>query len=455
MYKPVIAIVGRPNVGKSTFFNRVLGSRTAIVDEFAGSTRDRIYRDGDWAGHDFLLIDTGGLVADPDEPLASEIAEQVRLACDEADVIVFIVDGKAGLTGQDQDIANQLRRVKKPILLAVNKIDDPKQTVNTSEFFQLGLGEPMALSAMRGTGDVGDLLDKIVSFFPKKAKQKIEEEEIETNHEEAEKELKAFSIAIVGKPNVGKSSIVNFLCGSQRCIVTPEAGTTRDAIDTTIRYKGKDITLIDTAGIRRKSKVSYGVEAFSVVRSLSALSRADVVAMVLDANEGVSDQDQKIARKIEEAGKPCVVVLNKWDLIENRSSSSMKEFQEELDRELPHLRFAETVFSSAQTKQRVAKIMEAAERALLEGRRRISTSLVNQVINEAVALVPPPASKRGKRLRIYYSSQVSTLPPTFVLFANDAKLLTSSYRTYLERKIREAFGFKGTPIIVALRSKER
>jgi GTP-binding protein len=454
MYKPVIAIVGRPNVGKSTFFNRVIGSRTAIVDEFAGSTRDRIYRDGDWAGHDFLLIDTGGLVADPDEPLASEIAAQVRLACDEADVIVFIVDGKAGLTGQDQDIANQLRRVKKPILVAVNKIDDPKQTVNTHEFYQLGLGEPMALSAMRGTGDVGDLLDKIVSFFPKKSKPNIEEGE-DGEVSEEEKELKAFSIAIVGKPNVGKSSIVNFLCGSQRCIVTPEAGTTRDAIDTTIRYKGKDITLIDTAGIRRKSKVSYGVEAFSVVRSLSALSRADVVAIVLDANEGVSDQDQKIARKIEEAGKPCVVVLNKWDLVENRSSSSMKEYQEELDRELPHLKFAEVVFSSAQTKQRVAKIMEAAERALLQGRRRISTSLVNQVINEAVALVPPPASKRGKRLRIYYSSQVSTSPPTFLLFSNDAKLLTPSYRTYIERKIREAFGFAGTPIVVALRSKER
>lgn len=460
MAKNVVAIVGRPNVGKSTFFNRCIGRRHAIVDDRPGVTRDRLYIETDWSGHDFVLVDTGGIITETEEPMAAHVRDQVMLAIDEADVIVFMVDGKEGPTGQDEDVANLLRRSKKPIILAVNKIDRPAEQINVPEFHALGLGEPYALSAARGTGGVGDLLDLIVQNFTKgtKATKKSKKDfDIEEQPEESEEDLKTkpFSIAIVGKPNVGKSSILNVLCGADRTIVSDVPGTTRDAIDTPIKVHGREITLIDTAGIRRKSKVDYGIEGFSVVRSIRAIDHADVTVHVIDASEPITDQDQKIAAKIEEAGRGVVLVFNKWDLIENKSSTTMNKMLAEVKAEMRHIAYAEVLFTSALTKLRVGKVIEAAERAYSETHRRISTNLVNQVVSEAVALVPPPASKRGKRLKVYYATQVSTAPPTFILFVNDEKLLGANYKVYLERKIREAFGFTGTPIRITARPKKR
>lgn len=453
MAKSIVAIVGRPNVGKSTFFNRCVGARDAIVYDMPGVTRDRIYRDCDWSGHEFLLVDTGGIVPDATEELTAQVLDQVNYAINEADVIIFVVDGKNGLNGADEEVANILRRTKKPIVLAVNKIDEPHEEPNLLEFYKLGLGEPMALSAMRGSGGVGDVLDKVVAELP-------EETRVANNGDSAagdegeEEEPNGYAVAIVGRPNVGKSSLVNALSNTRRTIVTPIPGTTRDAIDTVITYDTKEVTLIDTAGIRRKSKVDYGVEAFSVVRSLKAIDRSDVAVLMLDATQTISDQDQKIAAKIEDAGKAAVIVMNKWDLIENKSSKLMNELTEEIYRSLPHLKFAEIVFTSALTKQRLPKILEAAERAWKESRRRIKTALVNQVINEAQTLTPAPSASRGRRLRVYYTTQVSVAPPSFALFVNDGKLLTNQYRVYLERKIREAFGFKGTPIRLMTRAKK-
>ncbi len=458
MSRPVVAIVGRPNVGKSTFFNRCVGGRHAIVDDSPGVTRDRIYYETDWSGHDFLLIDTGGIIPNSSESMHEQIEDQVRQAVDEADVIVFMVDGKAGLAGGDQDVANMLRRTKKPIVLAVNKIDTPNEEQNILEFYGLGIGDPQPLSAMRGTGAVGDLLDKIIEHFPEENKKSEYIKDIfNVDGLEGQQEAdpsQPTAIAVVGRPNVGKSSLINVLCGKARSIVSAEPGTTRDAIDTIIKHEGRELRLIDTAGIRRKSKVDYGVEAFSVVRSLKAIDRADVVVLILDASQPIADQDQKIAAKIEEAGKAVLIVLNKWDLIEDRSSGGMKKFLDEVHTELRHLSYADVVFTSAMTKQRVFKIIEAAERAKAETSRRIGTGLVNQVIAEAVALVPPPSSKRGKRLKIYYTTQVSTSPPTFILFVNDDKLASRNYELYLERKLREAFGFKGTPIRIFMRAKK-
>jgi GTP-binding protein len=459
MAKNVVAIVGRPNVGKSTFFNRCIGRRHAIVDDRPGVTRDRLYIETDWSGHDFVLVDTGGIITETEEPMAANVRDQVMLAIDEADVIVFMVDGKEGPTGQDEDVANLLRRSKKPIILAVNKIDRPNELINVPEFHALGLGEPHALSAARGTGGVGDLLDLVVEKFPKGSKkEKAAKKQFDENDEDAEEvdvSTEPFSIAIVGKPNVGKSSILNVLCGKERTIVSSVPGTTRDAIDTPIKFHGRDITLIDTAGIRRKSRVDYGIEGFSVVRSIRAIDHADVTVHVIDASDTISDQDQKIAAKIEEAGRGVVLVFNKWDLIENKSSTTMNKMLAEVKAEMRHVAYAEVVFASALNKIRVSKIVEAAERAYAQTHRRISTNLVNQVISEAVALVPPPASKRGKRLKVYYATQVSTAPPTFVLFVNDEKLFGPNYRVYLERKLREAFGFTGSPIRIAARPKKR
>lgn len=446
MPKPVVAIVGRPNVGKSTFFNRCVGSREAIVHDSPGVTRDRLYRDCDWSGRAFLLIDTGGVMPDSDE-MSRQVRDQVKEAVDEADVVVFLVDGKEGLTGSDEDVANMLRRTKKPIILAVNKIDDTKHEANMLEFYQLGLGEPMGLSALRGTGGVGDLLDRVIELFPEGAGMR--------NGEVEDEERLDFSVAIVGRPNVGKSSIVNAITGRRRSIVGDKPGTTRDALDTTFSFQDREVTLIDTAGIRRKSKVDYGVEAFSVVRAIKAIDRADVVILVLDANQEIADQDQKIAQKILDAGKAAVVVFNKWDLVSNKSSRLMNEYLERVTMDLPHLKFVEAVFTSADTGQRVTKILEAAARAFDETRRRVPTAVLNQVLAESQILTPPAASKRGKRLRIYYGTQVSVCPPTFALFVNDVKIAPSNYMVYLERKIRESFGFRGAPIRLLLRPKKR
>jgi GTP-binding protein len=388
--------------------------------------------------------------------MAAQVADQVALAVQEADVIVFMVDAKTGLHGADRDVANMLRRTKKPIILAVNKIDEPHEESNMHEFYELGLGEPHPLSAMRGSGGVGDILDAVVQAFPPDSKadsngahgDDVEEEE------QQDPDQQNFSVAIVGRPNVGKSSLVNAISNTRRTIVTPIPGTTRDAIDTVISYGHREVTLIDTAGIRRKSKVDYGGEAFSVVRSLKAIERADVAVLMVDATQEIADQDQKIAAKIDDAGKAAVIVMNKWDLVENKSSKLMNEMIAEAHRVLPHLKYAEVVFTSALTKQRLPKILEAAERAFKESRRRIQTGLLNQVINEAQTITPPPAGSRGRRFRIYYATQVSVAPPTFVLFVNDGKLLNQNYKVYLERKIREAFGFAGTPIRLIMRAKE-
>jgi GTP-binding protein len=457
MAEPVVAIVGRPNVGKSTFFNRCIGDRHAIVDDRPGVTRDRIYRKADWAGRNFLLIDTGGIVPDGSETINKEVLIQAKLAIEEADVIVFLVDGKAGLNGADEDVANILRRSRKPVILAVNKVDTPKEEANALEFYKLGLGEPFSLSAMRGSGGVGDVLDKIVEAFPAWSvpKTKAEQEEnLEEGNTENIDPQAPISVAFVGKPNVGKSSMINVLCGTTRTIVADEPGTTRDAIDTTISSHGQEYTIIDTAGIRRKSRVEYGIEAFSVARSLRAITRSDVAVLMLDAAEEITDQDKKIAHKIVEAGKAAVIVYNKWDIIEEKSSRMMNEIIERTHADLRELSFAEVLFTSAKTKQRPSKILSAVKNAREQSIRRISTALLNQIVNESAVLVPPPASKRGKRLRIYYSTQVSVSPPTFVLFANDNKLLTKSYEIYLERKLREAFGFQGTPIRLIVRAKQ-
>ncbi len=448
MSRSVVAIVGRPNVGKSTLFNRCVGQRAAIVDDSPGVTRDRIYQDTDWSGRSFLLVDTGGFMPSSKEEIHSLVAQQAELAIEEADVIIFLVDGKSGLSGVDEEVANILRRTDKPVIVAVNKIDQPHEEPGALEFYKLGLGDPVSLSAMRGTGGVGDLLDIVISHLP-------EDREPERDGEDEDPATAPFSLAVVGRPNVGKSSLINVLCGAPRAIVSPTPGTTRDALDTDIDFHGRKITIIDTAGIRRKSKVDYGIEAFAVVRALRALNRADVVVLMLDASQSISEQDQRIASKIDEAGKAVVVVLNKWDLVEDRSSSSMNKFIENVRYEFRQIAYAEIVFVSALTKQRLPKILEAAARAFEQNRKRVSTNLVNQVINEATALTPPPSSKRGRRLRISYSTQAAVAPPTFVLFANDPKLLVDTYRVYLERKIREAFGFAGSAIRIILRAKSK
>ncbi|HEY9777283.1 MAG TPA: ribosome biogenesis GTPase Der [Planktothrix sp.] len=449
MARHVVAIVGRPNVGKSTFFNRCVGAKQAIVDDSPGVTRDRLYRETDWNGETFLLVDTGGVIPNAGEAISEQVFDQVNLAVNEADVIVFMVDGKSGLHGSDETVANLLRRTKKPIVLAVNKIDTPAEELNASEFYSLGLGDPMTLSAMRGTGGVGDLLDKIVTILREGTNgAKAKEPDVEGE------EVQPLNVAIIGRPNVGKSSILNQLAGTKRMIVSDQPGTTRDAIDWTIKHKGREITLIDTAGIRRKSKVDYGIEAFAVVRSIRAIERADVSVLVLDGTQEISDQDQKIGAKIAEAGRAAVIVVNKWDLIENKSSRLMNEFIENCHTTLRMLSWAEVIFTSAQSGQRVTKIVEAVERAGEMTRKRVGTGLLNQIINETVALVPPPSSKRGRRLKVYYATQVSTGPPCFVLFVNDDKLMTKSYESFLERKLRESFGFQGTPIRIVLRAKK-
>jgi GTP-binding protein len=462
MAKPVVVIVGRPNVGKSTFFNRCIGEKHAIVDDQPGVTRDRIYRECDWSGHDFLLVDTGGILSHEyksGDPLAKDILEQVKEALSQADVIIFMVDGKEGINGADEEVAGIIRRIKKPVILTVNKIDSIKENNNVNDFFALGLGDPMPLSALTGSGAVGDLLDKIISHFPPLNIKKLTRDEelhgVDADETPEDLTTKPMSIAIIGRPNVGKSSITNMLCGQKRAIVSDVPGTTRDAVDTTFNYKGRELTLIDTAGIRRKSRVDYGIEAFSVVRSLRAIDRADVVALVLDASLEISDQDQKLASKIEEAGKACVIVLNKWDLVEDKSSGSMKRISDDVKAQLRSIAYAEVVFTSVLTKVRVQKIIEACERTFLETHKRVTTGLVNQIVSESVALVPPPSGKRGKRLKIYYATQVSVAPPTFVLKVSDAKLMARNYETYLERKLREAFGFTGAPVRIILRSKEK
>ena len=436
--KPVIAVVGRPNVGKSTFVNRLVGKRQSIVDDLPGVTRDRIYFDVEWQNKLFTVIDTGGIVPGDDDDIMVSIYDQAKIACNEAEKIIFLVDGIEGVTPVDTDIANILRQSGKPVFLAVNKIDSSNQITMLSDFYSLAIGEPIAISALHGSGGVGDLLEEITSDFD------TEDEETEDN---------TIKLAIVGRPNAGKSSIVNSLLGEHRVIVSDVSGTTRDSIDSKLKYNNKDFVIIDTAGIRKKSKVDYGVEKFAVDRAIRSIRECDVALMVIDATEGkISDQDKKIASIITDAGKGMIIAINKWDLIEDKKSNTINKFEKMIEKEIPFLSYVPKIYISAVTHQRLNQIFVKAEEVYAECTKRVSTGLLNKVINEAYAL-NPPQTIRNKKLKILYSTQASIHPPTFLLFANDEKLLKDHYKRYMENKLREAFGFFGTPIRISVRTR--
>ncbi len=436
--KPLIAIVGRPNVGKSTLFNKLVGKRIAIVEDTPGVTRDRIYADGEWLDYRFTLIDTGGIEPESEDIIAKQMRRQAELAIDTAHVIIFIVDGRAGLTAADEEVAEMLRRSKKPVVLAVNKIDHPKYEETVYDFYALGIGNPFGISAEQGLG-LGDMLDEVVSYFPK-----IEEEAAEENP----------SIAIVGRPNVGKSSLLNALLGQERSIVSNVPGTTRDAIDTPFIWNEKEYTLIDTAGIRRKRAVEdETVERYSVIRSLAAIRRCDIALIVVDAERGLSEQDVRIAGYVHEEGKASVVVVNKWDAIEKDTYTADK-FKKDMLVDLAFMSYVPMLFISAKTGLRVNRVMELAEYALEQNSIRISTGKLNTIVNEAVTMNDPPLSG-GRRLRIYYATQVSTKPPTFVIFVNEPDLMHFSYKRYLENYIRKSFDIKATPLRLIIRKRER
>lgn len=436
MRKPLVALIGRPNVGKSTLFNTICGRRISIVKDMPGVTRDRIYGDAEWCGYAFSIVDTGGLDIKNQDEFQMNITRQAEIAVELADVVIFMVDGKEGLVSADYDVANFLRKYNVPVVLAVNKLD-ANQVDLTYEFYSLGLGEPMACSAENNKG-LGEILDECVKHF----KEKIS---IEEDNEK-------IKIAVVGKPNAGKSSIINKLLGENRVMVSNVAGTTRDAIDTPFKYNGKEYLLIDTAGIRRKRSVpNESVELYSVLRAFDAIRRADVVMLVIDANEGLSEQDTRIAGFIHEEGKPSIVVMNKWDLIE-KDSYSMNKFNEDLNEDLKFMSYFVPLYVSALTGQRLNKIMEAIENVYTKSNYRIGTSMLNEIISNAVAVNEPPIQK-GKRCKIYYMTQASVAPPTFIVFVNDKNLMHFSYVRYIENCIRNAVDFKGTPIRIILRSK--
>jgi len=450
MRKSIIAVVGRPNVGKSTLVNRIIGSRKAIVDDMPGVTRDRSYYEAEWLGREFILVDTGGIMLDVEKaehPFADLINLQVDVALEEADLVVFLVDGQAGITAMDEEVAERLRRSGKRVLLTVNKIDRHDQKALAAEFYSLSLGEPYSLSALHGNLGVGDLLDEILRRLP--------EQELENNLNAS------IRIALVGRPNVGKSSILNALLGENRAIVSDISGTTRDAVNVPIRFKERDFMLVDTAGIRKKGKVDYGIEMFSVDRSIRALRDADVTVIVLDATENsqsqvagmVTDQDKKIIEMSNESGRALILVVNKWDLVPNKTTKTVEEYKKKLYQELPHGTFAPVLFTSAHKGQRIEQIFELAETVYENATRRVKTSLVNEVMIEAFTLSPPPPIKNN-RLKLLYATQVSVAPPTFILFVNNAKLMKDSYRRYIEKKLRENFEFAGTPLVVIPRSRE-
>lgn len=438
--KPIIAIVGRPNVGKSTFVNRLVGKRQSIVDDRPGVTRDRIYFDVEWQNKPFTVIDTGGIIPGDEDEIMLSIYDQAKIACEEADKIIFIVDGLEGVTPVDSDIANILRQSNKPIFLAVNKVDSHNQITMISDFYSLAIGEPIAISALHGSGGVGDLLEEITSDF---------------SYDVEEEEDKTIKIAIVGRPNAGKSSIVNALLGEKRVIVSDVSGTTRDSIDSRLTYNNQEFVIIDTAGIRKKAKVDYGVEKFAVDRAIRSIRECDVALMVIDATEainGISDQDKKIASIITDAGKGMVIAINKWDLIEDKKSNTINKFEEKIAREIPFLDYVPKIYISAVTHQRLNQIFTRVVEVQKERSKRVSTGLLNKVINEAYAL-NPPQTIRNKRLKIMYSTQATIEPPTFILFANNEDLMKDHYKRYMENKLREAFGFMGTPIRISVRTR--
>ncbi|HML68206.1 MAG TPA: ribosome biogenesis GTPase Der [Clostridia bacterium] len=438
MKKPLVAIVGRPNVGKSTLFNRLIGRRVAIVEDTPGVTRDRIYQDAEWLNYAFTLIDTGGIEPASEDIIASQMRRQAELAIETADVIIFLVDGREGMTSADMDVAEMLRRSSKPVVLAVNKIDAPKFEEAMYEFYSLGLGDPYTISSAQGLG-LGDLLDAVVKDFPKDLEQD---------------DTERVNIAVVGKPNVGKSSLVNAMLGEERTIVSDIPGTTRDSIDSNFERNGREYTIVDTAGIRRKRSVEdETIERYSVIRSLSAIRRADVVLIVCDANEGLSEQDVRIAGYAHEEGKASVLIVNKWDLIE-KDTHTMNAFQKSLGADLAFMSYVPMLFISAKSGQRVNKVLELVDNVFEQARRRIPTGQLNDVVSEAVMMNDPPSDK-GKILKIYYATQVSVQPPTFVIFVNDTEIVHFSYERYLENYFRKSFGFEGTPIRLLFRSKKK
>ena len=438
MAKPVVAIVGRPNVGKSTLFNRLVGARKAIVEDIPGVTRDRLYDVTDWAGREFVIIDTGGIRFDEGDIFAREIKLQAQLAIEEADVIMLVLDTQEGITPEDEQVANLLRRSQKPVVLAANKVENFDRQLEYYEFYNLGLGDPIPVSAMHGR-NTNELLDAVVAKF--------------APAQEYPEDAEATKIAIVGRPNVGKSSLVNALLGEERVIVSDTPGTTRDAIDTPFEYEGNRYILIDTAGIRKKSRITEATERYSVIRSLKSIERADVVLIMLDASEGVLEQDQRIAGYVHEQGKASVIIVNKWDLIE-KDGQTMNKFDKDIREQLKFLAYCPILYVSALTRKRIFKILELVDFVSDQHNRRIQTSELNQVVNEAMLLNPLPGGG-GRKIKIYYAAQVQTAPPTFVFFANHPEKVHFSYLRYLDNALRKNFGFEGTPIRLIVRQREK
>ncbi|HHU78451.1 MAG: ribosome biogenesis GTPase Der [Caldicoprobacterales bacterium] len=438
MAKPLVAIVGRPNVGKSTLFNQLAGKRISIVDDTPGVTRDRIYADTEWLNYQFTMIDTGGIEPGSQDQLMQQMRNQAEIAIDTADVIVFLVDGREGLTATDRNVADMLRKSNKPLVLAVNKIDTQADEPLLFEFYNLAMGDPISISASHKRG-LGDLLDEIVKHFDRES---IEDEDDDV-----------IRIAVVGKPNAGKSSIVNRILGEERAIVSDIPGTTRDAIDTPIEINGQKYIIIDTAGIRRKSRISDSLERYSVIRALSAIRRCDVALIIIDATQEVTEQDTKIAGLVHEEGKGSILVMNKWDAIE-KETNTMNQYRKRLMNSLSYMTYAPSVFVSAKTGQRIERIMELVNYVYNQCTFRISTGVLNDCLADAIAVNEPPSDK-GRRLKILYGTQVSVKPPTFVLFVNDPELMHYSYKRYLENYFRKTFGLEGTPIHIIVREKSR
>ena len=437
MAKPTVAIIGKPNVGKSTFFNYIVGSRISIVEDTPGVTRDRVYAETNWRGRNFTVVDTAGIEPESDDTIISQMREQAKIAIDIADVILFLTDVKQGVTAADQEIAIMLKKSKKPVVLVCNKADNMSRDRNEIyEFYNLGMGEPYPVSAANALG-IGDVLDALYENFPEKSDDEDDDGRIK--------------VAVIGKPNVGKSSLINKILGENRTIVSNIAGTTRDAIDTEYENEYGKYVLIDTAGIRRKSKVSESIEKFSIMRTLLAIERADVCLMMIDANEGVTDQDAKIAGEAHEAGKGIIIVVNKWDEYE-KETGTLEKYKKDIYAKLSYLSYAPVIFISAKTGQRVDKLFNMINNVAEQNAMRVSTATLNQVINEAIAIVQPPTDK-GKRLKILYGTQVSTKPPTFVIFVNNKELFHFSYQRYLVNQIRKEFGLEGTPVRIIAREK--
>ena len=439
MARPLVAIVGRPNVGKSTFFNKIAGRRIAIVEDTPGVTRDRVYADCEWQGRKFTLIDTGGIDPNSTDPLLKQMRYQAEIAIETCDVILFFVDGRQGLTPDDETVADMLRKSQKPILVVVNKIDSIAQSGHAYEFYALGLGDPIAVSSVNMM-NFGDLLEEMMKLLPSEEGEREEGQPIQ--------------VAVVGKPNVGKSSLVNRLLGENRVMVSDIAGTTRDAIDTRFTDEGEEYILIDTAGIRRKRAIEYqSLERFSVVRALAAIDRSDVVLLLIDAADGVTEQDTKIAGYIDEQGKPAIVIVNKWDAID-KETGTLESFTKQVREQLKFMDYARILFISAMTGQRADRIMPMVREVYGQASRRITTGILNDVLADAQTALQPP-SMSGRKLRIYYGTQQAVCPPTFVLFVNDKTLMHYSYERYLHNQFRKAFGFDGTPIRFVLREKQK